>query len=118
MAWASTQRVQHYSVYRKRLLDYNEHVSLLPADSSAFIRLFISANMHPPSCCSSAIVGVARRRVFLRERHLNLCFSPRSAEADSQRLQGLIDGNKKWLEMRKKDASTYPSVALVHVKVV
>ncbi|XP_075892120.1 uncharacterized protein cep164 isoform X6 [Nelusetta ayraudi] len=30
----------------------------------------------------------------------------RSAEADSQRLQGLIDGNKKWLEMRKKDAST------------
>ncbi|XP_074534837.1 uncharacterized protein cep164 [Halichoeres trimaculatus] len=29
----------------------------------------------------------------------------RSAEVDSQRLQGLIDGNKKWLEMRKKDPS-------------
>ncbi|XP_062274733.1 centrosomal protein of 164 kDa-like isoform X1 [Scomber scombrus] len=28
-----------------------------------------------------------------------------SAEVDSQRLQGLIDGNKKWLEMRKKDTS-------------
>ncbi|KAM9732928.1 uncharacterized protein cep164 isoform 4-T4 [Menidia menidia] len=29
----------------------------------------------------------------------------RSAETDGQRLQGLIDGNKKWLEMRKKDTS-------------
>lgn len=47
-----------------------------------------------------------------------MCLSQRSAEADSQRLQGLIDGNKKWLEMRKKDASTYPSVTLLHVKAV
>ncbi|XP_049889523.1 centrosomal protein of 164 kDa-like [Epinephelus moara] len=29
----------------------------------------------------------------------------RSAEVDGQRLQGLIDGNKRWLEMRKKDTS-------------
>lgn len=29
---------------------------------------------------------------------------------DSQRLQGLIDGNKKWLELRKKDTSMYPSI--------
>lgn len=28
-----------------------------------------------------------------------------SAEVDGQRLQGLIDGNKRWLEMRKKDTS-------------
>ncbi|XP_044057299.1 centrosomal protein of 164 kDa-like isoform X2 [Siniperca chuatsi] len=28
-----------------------------------------------------------------------------SVEVDGQRLQGLIDGNKKWLEMRKKDTS-------------
>lgn len=29
---------------------------------------------------------------------------------DSQKLQGLIDGNKKWLELRKKDTSMYPSI--------
>ncbi|XP_055370125.1 centrosomal protein of 164 kDa-like [Betta splendens] len=29
----------------------------------------------------------------------------KSAEVDGQRLQGLIDGNKRWLEMRKKDTS-------------
>ncbi|XP_056229251.1 centrosomal protein of 164 kDa-like isoform X2 [Seriola aureovittata] len=29
----------------------------------------------------------------------------KSVEADGQRLQGLIDGNKRWLEMRKKDTS-------------
>ncbi|KAM3616745.1 uncharacterized protein V6R79_022552 [Siganus canaliculatus] len=29
----------------------------------------------------------------------------KAAEMDGQRLQGLIDGNKRWLEMRKKDAS-------------
>ncbi|CAJ1066140.1 centrosomal protein of 164 kDa-like isoform X1 [Xyrichtys novacula] len=29
----------------------------------------------------------------------------KSAEIDSQRLQGLIDGNKRWLELRKKDTS-------------
>ncbi|XP_035478330.2 centrosomal protein of 164 kDa isoform X1 [Scophthalmus maximus] len=28
-----------------------------------------------------------------------------SVEMDGQRLQGLIDGNKRWLEMRKKDTS-------------
>uniref|UniRef100_A0A3P8UFI6 Centrosomal protein of 164 kDa n=1 Tax=Amphiprion percula TaxID=161767 RepID=A0A3P8UFI6_AMPPE len=29
----------------------------------------------------------------------------KSVDVDGQRLQGLIDGNKKWLEMRKKDTS-------------
>lgn len=29
----------------------------------------------------------------------------KSLETDGQRLQGLIDGNKRWLEMRKKDTS-------------
>uniref|UniRef100_A0A3Q1GIP0 Centrosomal protein of 164 kDa n=1 Tax=Acanthochromis polyacanthus TaxID=80966 RepID=A0A3Q1GIP0_9TELE len=29
----------------------------------------------------------------------------KSADVDGQRLQGLIDGNKKWLEMRKRDTS-------------
>ncbi|XP_029964913.1 centrosomal protein of 164 kDa isoform X3 [Salarias fasciatus] len=29
----------------------------------------------------------------------------RSLQMDGQRLQGLIDGNKRWLEMRKKDTS-------------
>ncbi len=36
----------------------------------------------------------------------------KSVEVDGQRLQGLIDGNKRWLEMRKKDASVYPSIAV------
>ncbi|CAL8349762.1 unnamed protein product [Lota lota] len=30
---------------------------------------------------------------------------PSMPEMDGQRLQGLIDGNKRWLEMRRKDAS-------------
>ncbi|KAL6116449.1 cep164 [Pungitius sinensis] len=29
----------------------------------------------------------------------------KAAEVDGQRLQGLIDGNKRWLEMRRKDTS-------------
>ncbi|XP_037533352.1 centrosomal protein of 164 kDa [Nematolebias whitei] len=31
--------------------------------------------------------------------------SLRSVEADGQRLQGLIDGNKRWLDLRRKDTS-------------
>lgn len=38
----------------------------------------------------------------------------KSAEVDGQRLQGLIDGNKRWLEMRKKDTSMYPSLLHTH----
>ncbi|XP_076748306.1 uncharacterized protein cep164 isoform X2 [Maylandia zebra] len=41
----------------------------------------------------------------LNEHSRALHSTPRSAEMDGQRLQGLIDGNKRWLEMRKKDTS-------------
>ncbi|XP_019200782.1 centrosomal protein of 164 kDa isoform X5 [Oreochromis niloticus] len=41
----------------------------------------------------------------LNEHSRGLHSTPRSAEMDGQRLQGLIDGNKRWLEMRKKDTS-------------
>ena len=38
---------------------------------------------------------------------------PKSVEMDGQRLQGLIDGNKRWLETRRKDPSVYPSVKML-----
>ena len=38
-----------------------------------------------------------------------VCVCVSVPELDGQRLQGLIDGNKRWLEMRRKDASMYPS---------
>lgn len=38
---------------------------------------------------------------------------PKAAEMDGQRLQGLIDGNKRWLETRRKDPSVYPSVNML-----
>lgn len=44
----------------------------------------------------------------------NLRSTQRSAEGDGQRLQGLIDGNKRWLEMRRKDTSVYPYVTHTH----
>ncbi|KAM6932983.1 uncharacterized protein cep164 [Xenentodon cancila] len=43
--------------------------------------------------------------VFVSEPTRSLMSVQKSAEVDSQRLQGLIDGNKRWLEMRKKDTS-------------
>lgn len=57
--------------------------------------------------------------MFSHPKTVYVCFSEhsrslqsmqRTAEVDGQRLQGLIDGNKRWLEMRKKDPSMYPSV--------
>lgn len=38
---------------------------------------------------------------------------PKAVEMDGQRLQGLIDGNKRWLETRRKDPSVYPSVKML-----
>ncbi|CAB1454088.1 unnamed protein product [Pleuronectes platessa] len=32
-------------------------------------------------------------------------YTPKSAEIDGQRLQGMIDSNKRWLETHKKDPS-------------
>ncbi|XP_046891734.1 centrosomal protein of 164 kDa-like isoform X2 [Hypomesus transpacificus] len=43
------------------------------------------------------------------EQARSLASSQRSVEVDGQRLQGLIDGNKKWLETRRKD----PTVPLL-----
>ncbi|XP_023134961.2 centrosomal protein of 164 kDa isoform X3 [Amphiprion ocellaris] len=39
------------------------------------------------------------------EQSRGLWSMQKSVDVDGQRLQGLIDGNKKWLEMRKKDTS-------------
>ncbi|XP_017286133.1 centrosomal protein of 164 kDa isoform X3 [Kryptolebias marmoratus] len=36
---------------------------------------------------------------------VSLRATQKSAEVDGQRLQGLIDGNKRWLDLRKKDTS-------------
>lgn len=44
----------------------------------------------------------------------NLRSMQRSVEVDGQRLQGLIDGNKRWLEMRKKDTNVYPYITHTH----
>lgn len=52
--------------------------------------------------------------VYPSELGRSLQSTAKSAEVDGQRLQGLIDGNKRWLEMRKKDTSVYPSVRKTH----
>ncbi|XP_008296902.1 centrosomal protein of 164 kDa [Stegastes partitus] len=55
---------------------------------------------HPPRTTSaySSYSPVSEHGRSLRSVH-------KSVEVDGQRLQGLIDGNKRWLEMRKKDTS-------------
>lgn len=52
--------------------------------------------------------------VYLSEHGRSLRSMQKSVEVDGQRLQGLIDGNKRWLEMRKKDTSMYPSITHTH----
>lgn len=54
---------------------------------------------------------------FLSEHARSLRSMQKSVEVDGQRLQGLIDGNKRWLEMRKKDSSVYPSITHTHTHI-
>ncbi|XP_036938904.1 centrosomal protein of 164 kDa-like isoform X1 [Acanthopagrus latus] len=56
-----------------------------------------SSSMRPTSAYSSYMPASEHGR--------SLRSTQKSAEVDGQRLQGLIDGNKRWLEMRKKDNS-------------
>ncbi|XP_041796860.1 centrosomal protein of 164 kDa-like isoform X2 [Chelmon rostratus] len=56
-----------------------------------------SSTMRPTSACSSYTSASEHGR--------SLRSMQKSVEVDGQRLQGLIDGNKRWLEMRKKDSS-------------
>lgn len=56
-----------------------------------------------------------RVSVYLSSEHgRSLRSTQKSAEVDGQRLQGLIDGNKRWLEMRKKDNNVYPFITHIH----
>ncbi|XP_059931346.1 centrosomal protein of 164 kDa-like isoform X1 [Gadus macrocephalus] len=67
-----------------------------PADllSSRWAKLFPGAPLDPVASST------------LRTTSTYSSFTPASVpELDGQRLQGLIDGNKRWLEMRRKDAS-------------
>nr|XP_046244508.1 centrosomal protein of 164 kDa-like isoform X2 [Scatophagus argus] len=57
----------------------------------------ISSTTRPTSAYSSYTPASEHGR--------NLRSMQKSVEVDGQRLQGLIDGNKRWLEMRKKDTS-------------
>ncbi|XP_019130314.2 centrosomal protein of 164 kDa [Larimichthys crocea] len=56
-----------------------------------------SSTMRPTSAYSSYTPASEHAR--------SLRSMQKSVEVDGQRLQGLIDGNKRWLEMRKKDSS-------------
>ncbi|XP_032363158.1 centrosomal protein of 164 kDa [Etheostoma spectabile] len=56
-----------------------------------------SSTMGPTSAYSSYIPASEHGR--------SLRPMQKSREVDGQKLQGLIDGNKRWLEMRKKDTS-------------
>ncbi|XP_076590697.1 uncharacterized protein cep164 isoform X5 [Chaetodon auriga] len=56
-----------------------------------------SSTMRPTSTYSSYTSASEHAR--------SLRSMQKSVEVDGQRLQGLIDGNKRWLEMRKKDTS-------------
>ncbi|XP_051255491.1 centrosomal protein of 164 kDa isoform X1 [Dicentrarchus labrax] len=55
-----------------------------------------SSTMRPPSAHSYTPIS---------EHGRSLRSMQKSVEVDGQRLQGLIDGNKRWLEMRKKDTN-------------
>ena len=62
------------------------------------------------SSLSQICLQQAKTFLYLSEHGCSLQSTQKSVEVDGQRLQGLIDGNKRWLEMRRKDTSMYPYV--------
>ncbi|KAM7413541.1 hypothetical protein PAMA_020763 [Pampus argenteus] len=73
--------------------------------SSRWSQIFPGAAMDPVASSTMRATSSYSAYTPASEHSHSLRFMQKSAEVDGQRLQGLIDGNKRWLEMRKKDSS-------------
>ncbi|XP_040902771.1 centrosomal protein of 164 kDa-like isoform X2 [Toxotes jaculatrix] len=91
--------------------------------NSRWSQIFPGAAMDPVTSSTMRTTSAYSPYTPVSEHSRSLRSMQKSVEVDGQRLQGLIDGNKRWLEMRKKDTSMYPSVThtqphtLTHKKV-
>ncbi|XP_056138826.1 centrosomal protein of 164 kDa-like [Lampris incognitus] len=73
--------------------------------SSHWAQLFPGAAMDPVASSTIRTSSTHSAYTTSREHARSLLSTHKSVEVDGQRLQGLIDGNKRWLEMRRKDNS-------------
>ncbi|KAK9543165.1 hypothetical protein VZT92_000962 [Zoarces viviparus] len=73
--------------------------------NSRWSQIFPRAAMDPIASSTMGSTSAYSSYTPASEHGRSLRFVQKSAEVDGQRLQGLIDGHKRWLEMRKKDTS-------------
>ncbi|XP_054460065.1 centrosomal protein of 164 kDa-like [Anoplopoma fimbria] len=73
--------------------------------NSRWSQLFPRAAMDPLASSTLGTTSAYPSYTPASEHSRSLRSVQKSVEVDGQRLQGLIDGNKRWLEMRKKDTS-------------
>ncbi|XP_075957093.1 uncharacterized protein cep164 isoform X2 [Anarhichas minor] len=73
--------------------------------NSRWSQIFPRAAMDPIASSTMGSTSAYSSYTPASEHGRSLLSVQKSAEVDGQRLQGLIDGNKRWLEMRKKDTS-------------
>ncbi|XP_044210486.1 centrosomal protein of 164 kDa-like isoform X1 [Thunnus albacares] len=73
--------------------------------SSRWSQIFPGAAMDPVASSTMRANSSYSSYTPASEHGRSLRSMQKTAEVDGQRLQGLIDGNKRWLEMRKKDTS-------------
>nr|XP_046244510.1 centrosomal protein of 164 kDa-like isoform X4 [Scatophagus argus] len=73
--------------------------------NSRWSQIFPGAAMDPIISSTTRPTSAYSSYTPASEHGRNLRSMQKSVEVDGQRLQGLIDGNKRWLEMRKKDTS-------------
>ncbi|XP_078140487.1 uncharacterized protein cep164 isoform X1 [Centroberyx gerrardi] len=73
--------------------------------NSRWAQLFPGAAMDPVASSTMRASSAYSAYTPVSEYTRSLQSVQKSVEVDGQRLQGLIDGNKRWLEMRKKDTS-------------
>ncbi|KAK0135076.1 Centrosomal protein [Merluccius polli] len=76
--------------------------------NSRWAKLFPGAPVDPVASSTLRTGSAYSSFTPASESARSLHSMPKTFEMDGQRLQGLIDGNKRWLEMRRKDASMYP----------
>ncbi|XP_072249033.1 uncharacterized protein [Leuresthes tenuis] len=73
--------------------------------SSRWSQIFPGAATDPVASSIARTTSAYPSYTPVSEHARSLRSIQKSVEVDGQRLQGLIDGNKRWLEMRKKDTS-------------
>ncbi|XP_035009942.2 centrosomal protein of 164 kDa isoform X2 [Hippoglossus stenolepis] len=73
--------------------------------NSRWSQIFPGAAVDPVASSTMRTSSAYSAYTPVSEHSPSLRSMQKSAEIDGQRLQGMIDGNKRWLEMRKKDTS-------------